>query len=156
VTWADYRNGDLDVLLATSEDQGAHWSQPIRVNTDRVNNGADQFFPWLAVDRVDSSVSIVFYDRRTDPNNRQCNVTLARSTNGGRYFKNYRLTHNSFDPQDEFLGDYLGIAARAGRVYCAWTRVATPEEKQQASDGEPQSKVNVMLDVSVADFQTQP
>ena len=34
VTWSDYRNGDLDVFLATSDDGGKHWTTPVRVNND--------------------------------------------------------------------------------------------------------------------------
>ena len=45
VTWTDYRNGDLDVFLATSDDGGKHWASPIRVNDDPVHNGVEQFFP---------------------------------------------------------------------------------------------------------------
>src|SRR5581483_6627636 len=50
VTWSDYRNGDIDVFLASSSDRGKHWSSPIRVNNDAPHSGAEQFFQWLAVD----------------------------------------------------------------------------------------------------------
>ena len=79
VSWSDYRNGDLDIFVASSDDRGKHWTVPDRVNDDSVHNGAEQFFQWMAVDPVDGSVNVIFYDRRRDPQNRKQFVVLARS-----------------------------------------------------------------------------
>jgi Neuraminidase (sialidase) len=128
VSWADYRNGDLDVFVSTSADGGKQWSEATRVNSDPLHNGADQFFQWLAVDPVDGSANLVFYDRRSDPENRKCNFVLARSTDGGHTFANYAWTKNAFDPQGDFIGDYSGISAYGGRVYGVWGRNARPDE----------------------------
>lgn len=128
VSWADYRNGDLDVFVSTSSDRGKRWSDATRVNTDPLHDGSDQFFQWLAVDPVDGSANLVFYDRRADPENRDCNFTLARSTDGGRTFANYAWTSKAFDPLGAFIGDYSGIAAYGGRVYGIWGRNARPDE----------------------------
>jgi len=121
VTWSDYRNGDVDVFCSTSTDLGASWSSAVRVNSDPVHDGADQFFQWLAVDPKDGSANVVFYDRRNDPRNRAETVTLARSTDGGTSFKNYAWTTRPFDAAGMFLGDYTGLAALNGRVYGVWT-----------------------------------
>ena len=64
VTWSDTRNGDIDVFCARSVDGGKKWSAPVRVNSDTMHDGADQFFQWLTVDPVTGAVSILFYDRR--------------------------------------------------------------------------------------------
>jgi hypothetical protein len=133
VSWADYRNGDLDVFCSTSTDGGRQWSEAIRVNSDALHNGADQFFQWLAVDPVDGSANLVFYDRRADPDNRKVNFVLARSTDGGRTFANYAWTSKPFDPEGGFIGDYSGIAAYAGRVYGVWGRNARADEKAETS-----------------------
>jgi len=121
VTWSDYRNGDLDVFLSSSSDQGKHWTPAVRVNNDAVNDGAEQFFQWLAVDPVDSSVNVVFYDRRNDPRNRKQIVVLARSTDAGHTFNNYAWTDEAFEAGGVFFGDYSGLAAYGGRVYGVWT-----------------------------------
>ena len=135
VSWADYRNGDLDVFVSTSTDRGKQWSEATRVNSDPLHNGADQFFQWMAVDPVDGSANLVFYDRRSDPENRKCNLVLARSTDSGHTFANYLWTSKAFDPQGDFFGDYNGIAAYDGRVYGIWGRFSRPDEDAEKSPG---------------------
>jgi Neuraminidase (sialidase) len=136
VTWSDYRNGDIDIFLSSSDDGGKHWSSPIRVNNDPVHNGAEQFFQWLAVDPVDSSLNVVFYDRRGDPQNRKQIVVLARSTDGGRAFNNYAWTDGAFEAGGVFFGDYSGLAAYGGRVYGAWTEKPAAEPESQGNKTE--------------------
>lgn len=133
VTWSDYRNGDVDVFCSTSADHGKSWSPAVRVNTDALHNGEDQFFQWLAVDPSDGSADVVFYDRRGDPQNRNETVTLARSTDAGQTFQNYAWTTQPFNATGVFLGDYTGLAALDGRVYGIWT------EKPQSTAQQPRA-----------------
>ncbi|HEY3930222.1 MAG TPA: sialidase family protein, partial [Candidatus Koribacter sp.] len=99
VTWSDYRSGDVGVYCATSDDGGKHWTKGIRVNSNPVHDGTDQFFQWLAVDPTSRAVNIIFYDRRSDPeHNSRTTVTLARSTDGAATFKNYAWTTEPFSP----------------------------------------------------------
>jgi len=121
VTWSDYRNGGVDVFCSTSTDRGRKWTEPVRVNSDALHNGADHFFHWLAVDPTRGAAYVLFYDRRDDATNRKARVVLARSTDGGKSFINYAWTESSFDPGGVFMGDYTGIAALGGRVYGVWT-----------------------------------
>lgn len=145
VTWSGYTNGDYDIFEATSADGGSTWSSPVRVNTDALHSGRDQFFQWLAVDPTDGSAYVLFYDRRADPSNARTRVTLARSTDGGRSFTNYAWTRTAFDPRpSRFLGDYSGIAALGGRVYGIWTEAAAP-------DGDVRG-TNSVIRIGVADF----
>jgi hypothetical protein len=118
--WSDYRNGDVDVFCSTSDDRGVTWSKPVRVNSDPIHDGTDQFFQWLAVDPETGAANVIFYDRRGDPGNKQATVTLARSADGGKTFANYAWTTNPFDAHEEFIGDYTGIAAFSDRVYGVW------------------------------------
>ena len=143
VTWSDYRNGDLDVFIAASDDRGKHWSLPVRVNDDLIHDGAEQFFQWLAVDPMDSSVNVVFYDRRLDPRNRKQIVVLARSTDGGRTFTNYAWTDEPFEAGGVFFGDYNGLAAYGGRVYGVWTEKPAPAPvAEQKPNPSPEKKMN--------------
>ncbi len=121
VTWSDYRYGEVDVFCSTSSDHGRTWSRAIKVNSDPVHDGVAHFFQWMAVDPVTGDAYVMFYDRRQDPTNRKQIIVLARSTDGGRTFRNYAWTDQPFNAQGVFLGDYTGIAARDGRVYGVWT-----------------------------------
>jgi len=164
VTWSDYRNGDLDVFLATSDNGGKHWTTPVRVNNDPVHNGAEQFFQWLAVDPTDGSVNVVFYDRRGDPQNRKQIVVLARSTDGGRTFNNYAWTEEAFEASGVFFGDYSGIAAYGGRVYGIWTEkpAPAPEAKDKPQEGKDAKETKetkpqpqgTIVKIGTADFST--
>ena len=94
VTWSDYRNGDIDVFLSSSNDRGKHWTAPVRVNNDSVHNGAEQFFQWLAVDPTDGSVNVIFYDRRRDPQNRKQTV-VWRAPRRRTVFQQLRVDRDS-------------------------------------------------------------
>ncbi len=126
LSWSDYRNGDVDVFLSRSPDQGRTWSAPVRVNDDPVHDGDDQFLQWLAVDAVRGDLYVQFYDRRGDQANRRTTVTLARSTDGGRTFRNYAWSDQPFTGERVFLGDYEWLVARDGRVYGVWAE-AVPD-----------------------------
>ena len=121
VSWADYRNGEIDVFCASSKDFGATWTPATRVNSDPLHDGAEHFFQWMTVDPADGSIYVVFYDRRGDPRNRAQTVVLARSTDGGQSFQNYSWTDQPFNAKGGFIGDYNGLAAMRGRVYGIWT-----------------------------------
>ncbi len=155
MTWSDYRNGDVDVFVAASDDGGQHWTAPARVNNDPVHNGAEQFFQWLAVDPVDGSVNVVFYDRRGDPQGKKQIVALARSTDGGQTFANYAWSDDPFDASGVFFGDYSGLAAYGGRVYGIWTEkpnTAPEAKKADASSNDKPPRQNTVVKVGTADF----
>ncbi|HEV2222583.1 MAG TPA: hypothetical protein VGR84_06235, partial [Candidatus Acidoferrales bacterium] len=124
----DYRNGDVDIFVSTSQDRGASWFPAVRVNSDPIHNGSDQFFQWLSVDPITGAAYVVFYDRRDDPGNKNTTVVLARSTDGGHNFENFAWTRKAFQSRDDFIGDYTGLAAFNGRVYGIWA-----EEVRSAS-----------------------
>lgn len=155
VTWSDYRNGDLDVFVSSSSDRGKHWSPAARVNNDPVHDGAEQFFQWLAVDPVDGSVNVMFYDRRRDPGNRKQIVVLARSTDAGRTFDNYAWSDEPFEAGGVFFGDYSGLAAYGGRVYGTWTEKPAPSansDEKDSEQGKGKKRTGTVIKVGTADF----
>jgi FlgD Ig-like domain len=123
VCWSDQRHGDTDVFLISSDDNGDSWSPRVRVNTDQVGNGRDQFFPWIDVDPVTGIIYAVFYDRRDDPGNLLTHVYLAVSIDGGASFTNEKISASAFEIHPQvFFGDYIGISAFGGRVRPLWMR----------------------------------
>jgi len=143
LTWSDYRNGDIDVFASTSSDQGNTWSAPVRVSTNPIHDGTDQFFQWLAVDPTDGSANVIFYDRRRDDANKKMAISLARSTDGGKTFENYSWMSDGFDGGDQFIGDYTGIAAYGGKVLGAWSETRDPKDPKKHS---------TLVRAGVADF----
>ena len=128
VNWVDARNGDHDVFLMASRDGGNTWSEAIRVNDDKLKNGKDQFFTWLAVDPIDGSINIVFYDRR-DLTGTKTGVILARSIDGGKTFINHKINLAPFACEKSvFFGDYNGIDAYGGRVVPIFTHFIGKQE----------------------------
>jgi len=70
----------------------------------------------MAVDPVDGSVNVVFYDRR-DTTGTMTKLTMARSVDGGQTFVNHAIEQPAFAcPPGVFFGDYSSIAAYDGRV----------------------------------------
>ena len=121
VNWSDQRNGtdDTDIWLKKSTDGGATWSNLIRVNDDVP--GKQQFFTWMTIDQTNGYIYIVFYDRRNYDNN-LTDVYLARSTDGGNTFTNYKISETAFLPTSStFFGDYTNITAHNGVIRPIWT-----------------------------------
>jgi len=126
VNWVDDRHGDPDVFVMRSDDGGESWTSPVRVNDDPIENGAVQFFTWMAVDPVDGSVNICFYDR-SGLRGTETGVAFARSTDGGGSFEVTPIDIDPFETNPNvFFGDYLGIAAYGGRVAAVFQHFIDP------------------------------
>ena len=144
----------MDVFSSTSTDHGRTWSQPVRVNSDPIHDGNDQFFQWMTVDPITGAVYVQFYDRRDDPANRKTWFTLARSTDSGKTFTNFAWTDTPFASEQAFLGDYTWLAAFNNKVYGVWTEtVAPPAEApgREATAGS-QKPQGTAVRVGTADF----
>jgi hypothetical protein len=151
LAWSDFRNGDVDVFLASSSDRGRTWSGPTRVNSDPIHDGIDQFFQWMAVDPVSGDVYVQFYDRRDDPDNRKTGFTLARSTDRGKTFGNYSWAETPFASEvPAFLGDYTWLTAYDRKVYGAWTEALPLTEVPSKPGSRPRPETAVR--VGFADF----
>jgi hypothetical protein len=119
VLWNDQRFGNADILSIRSTDDGATWSEPIRVNDDA--GAAAQFFPWIDFDET-GVAHAVWYDRRG--NGFDIDVYTSRSEDGGASWEpNGRVTSAAFvpvlpwDSTIDFIGDYNGIAATATATF---------------------------------------
>lgn len=132
VSWTDNRHRtdrQGDILLSRSND-GAHWTGPIRVNSDPVNSRIDHFTPDVAA--YGGHVYVAFRTRDNAHGlSRYVGFRLVESTDGGRSFDRGQalgpatnLKYAALAPV-AFLGDYMGLAVNGRSIYAAWC-VATP------------------------------
>lgn len=123
VAWSDQRRGidDTDIFFIKSTDGGETWGPIKRVNNDTTTR--QQFFVWMTVDPITGNIYLVFYDRRQTTGN-ATEVYVAKSTDGGESFENFRISESAFTPDSSiFFGDYINIAARNGKVHPIWMRL---------------------------------
>jgi len=72
-------------------------------------------------------LSVVFLDRRNDPNNYLYDLYISQSSDGGSsWSRNLRISDVSSDPQAGsitagLLGEYIGVTSSHGRVNSIWT-----------------------------------
>ncbi|MDC8002863.1 T9SS type A sorting domain-containing protein [Aureisphaera galaxeae] len=115
---------DISIYMISSQDNGNTWSIPSRVNQDPLGNV--QYFPWITCDPVTGNLSVIFYDDR-NVGGTDLETWVANSTDGGQTWDEFRVSDVSFTPAPiqglagGYMGDYLGISARGGRVYPVWT-----------------------------------
>ena len=139
--WADGRNGDEDVFLRRSVDDGRSWSTATRVNDNPKGDGTSQYLPRVDV-APDGRVDVIYLDRRRDRGDVMTDATLASSDDEGASFENVRLSSRSFDsrvgasasqrlPVD--FGSRLGLASGSDRSLATWTdtRLGTADTGRQ-------------------------
>ena len=130
VTWTQ-RNlapagSDADICFAYSSNGGASWSTQSRVNNDALNNGKNQFFPWMTIDQTNGRIAIVFYDQRDCANNDSCNTYIAVSNNGGGAWDNIRVSDRAQRPAPlsgyatGYYGDYISVASHNNIIWPFW------------------------------------
>ena len=125
---------NMDIFVRFSDDEGATWSSPVRVNDDNTTNS--QFLPKISLDPTTGNLAVVWYDSRNDlglggpgdtngiPND-DAQFWGAFSTDGGQTFtKNIQIsagTSNSHDSGNGIdYGDYTGLSFYGGIAHPAW------------------------------------
>jgi len=124
IAFADNRNGDCDVFLTKSTNNGVNWSSPVRVNNDPVANGKIQYWPVVSVDE-DGYIAIIFMDTRNTPNNTIIEAFLARSYDGGVTFTNELISTEqsptAIPGSNVRFGDYIDIDYVGTNIVPVWT-----------------------------------
>ena len=126
---------NTDIYVRYSDDNGATWSDGLRVNDDNTTNS--QFLPKIALDQTTGDIAVVWYDSRNDLGgggtgdsdgiaNDDAQFWGAFSTNGGVSFtpniqvsggtSNSHVSGNGID-----YGDYTGLSFVGGIAHPAWS-----------------------------------
>jgi hypothetical protein len=125
---------NTDIYSRHSDNDGATWSTPLRVNDDATTNS--QFLPKISLDQTTGVVAVVWYDSRNDLGtggpgdtdgvpNTDAQFWGAFSSNGGVSFgANVRIsegTSNAADSGNSIdYGDYSGLSFFSGVAHPAW------------------------------------
>lgn len=152
VAWSDGRNGDEDVFVRRSDDDGGTWSPAKRVNDNPKGDGTSQYVPRVDVS-PDGRVDVLYLDRRRDRDDVMTDATLASSYDDGASFQNVRLSSRSFDsrvgataganlPID--FGSRLALASGSEHSLAAW------------ADSRLGSDVTGRQDIFSAGYETAP
>jgi hypothetical protein len=128
-------SNNMDIEVSYSDDRGATWSAPVRVNDDATKNS--QFLPKISLDPTSGNLAVVWYDSRNDlglggpgdtngiPND-DAQFWGAFSTDGGQTFtRNIQIsagTSNSHASGNHIdYGDYTGLSFYGGIAHPAWS-----------------------------------
>ncbi|MBT8327842.1 MAG: glycoside hydrolase, partial [Bacteroidia bacterium] len=108
VCWADEFEGNADIWLKYSKDQGRSWSKRVRLNKD--STASHQYFPNMAINKATGEILVAFYDQRHSSLNVFYDIYLA-SFSVDSNLKNYRITQKSIPlpGADYFYGDYVDL-----------------------------------------------
>ena len=131
VAWTDFPNGscvntgtfsppcvNADVRLSVSKDGGRSWSPPAKVSDE--TNATDQFFPAIAA-HPSSLLSLVWLDRRLDPDNLNYDAFYTNTLGGAAFLPNVRVSSaTSTVDSNTDLGDYQGLAVTGNSIVPAW------------------------------------
>lgn len=93
--------GDLnkggEIYFSRSTNNGANWSNAVRINDNLTNLTTDQFYPAMEVNSA-GIISVAYYDRRNDAANIQTHYYMAYSFDGGATFeKSFPVTQQPTD-----------------------------------------------------------
>jgi hypothetical protein len=131
----EQKNGtdDTDIFVRYSDDDGATWSAPVRVNDDTGTNS--QFLPKISLDPTTGKIAVVWYDARNDlgtggsgdtdgvPND-DAQFWGAFSNDGTSFSPNVRISAGTSNSQDAHngidYGDYTGLSYFGGIAHPAW------------------------------------
>ena len=135
VTNPSNQKNNTDIELQHSDDNGATWSPPVKLNDDHTTNS--QYDPAIALDQTTGDVAVSWYDTRSDlgtggggdtdgiPND-DFQIWATDSTDGGASFApNFQVsrgTSNAVAANSFFdVGDYTHAAFVDGTFWPAWS-----------------------------------
>ena len=118
-------NNDLDILVRFSNNNGATWSAPTRVNDDPAAPIRSQFMPKLSIDDATGNIGICWHDARNSATNTamQLFCSVAAPVVGGPVFlPNTRISDgaSTSNAAGTEFGDYGGLDYFQGIMHPVW------------------------------------
>jgi hypothetical protein len=122
----------LDVHFIRSQDGGATWSAPVRVNDDPPGTNAWQWFGTMSV-APNGRIDVIWNDTRNSPSVITSELYYSSSTDGGvTWSPNVALSpafnHSLGYPQQNKLGDYYDIISDDVGAHVAWAATFNGEQ----------------------------
>lgn len=119
------RKGDTEVMLRFSDNLGATWQGPIRVNDDSVLSGHSQFLPRIVTSPLGGDITICWHDTRDSASNAAVRVYCATSTATPavpRFGRNVAVSDVASTSNKKGLefGDYGGLAFAPAGAHVMW------------------------------------
>jgi hypothetical protein len=122
-------SNDTNIVLRRSTDNGATFSNELRINDDGGTNS--QFHGRLAVDQVTGHLASVWYDARNSAGNNTVELWGSVSFDGGlTWAPNFKISEGISDGRStttgnlrEF-GDYISLDFYDGHLVTAWADVS--------------------------------
>lgn len=147
-------SADTNVFVVSSDDQGATWSPPVRVNDDAGTNS--QFLPHISLDQSSGTVAMTWYDARNSVTNDTAQYFGSFSVDGGATFgANVQISAGTSNQANSVAalkkvdyGDYTGNAFAGGRLVPAWA------DNSNSTGDNPDGATN--FDVYTAIVQAPP
>lgn len=117
-------NNDPDIFIVRTQDGGANWSSPYRVNTDPINNGIGQDMVWSHYNNF--KYVIAWRDRRNGVagSSSPFEVFYAMSNDGGQTFNpNFKVSSvpSPFNTMGVSGNDFLGLFVDHTFVRICWS-----------------------------------
>lgn len=120
VTWADEINGNADVWLIYSKDQGMTWSN--RLNLSKDTTRAHQYFPNISINQNTGEVFVAYYDFAGSNEGIFYRVAISK-VSLGKDLKVIYVTQNPIPLPGRaiFYGDYLDIDVQDKLIATVYT-----------------------------------
>jgi hypothetical protein len=120
-------NNDLDIMLRFSDNDGATWSAPIRVNDDATTRS--QFLPKIAVNPLSGNIGVCWYDARNSATNTAAEIycsVATRLTPTPVFFPSVRISDGASTSNGAGIefGDYDGLTYFQGLLHPIWADIS--------------------------------
>jgi len=127
-------SNDTDIQVRHSDDQGATWSAPVRVNDDAGTNS--QFNPRISLDQTTGNIAVSWHDSRNDlgaggpgdtngiPDDDAQFFASASLDGGASFLPNVQVSQGTSNAgvskNGVEYGDYTGLSFFGGAFYPSW------------------------------------